>query len=130
MKLADVLTKLHPTYKDYVVTALNRAIALNNNLPEIPSGKDPRLDDGFNLLGRAITRRDILKDIQDKVNYNIGSTYIPLRIDEIQAYIENCEKEIKLLNEMIRIILMKEVPNVTRNSSEGVDGFNPVCTGN
>jgi predicted Zn-dependent protease with MMP-like domain len=104
------MPKLPEDYQAYVKTALARVthIKADYTLDTLPT-----LDIAFDLLGKAITRRDILKDLADKINYTLGNGGgIPIKVKEIQEYMELFDHQIKTVNEMIRAILMKEVPHV------------------
>ena len=115
MKLFDVLPKLCVSHRDILVTILRRALSISmGDLEVLPS-----LDNAFNLLGRHTVRRDMLRDIERKIQHAMG-TFLPPRIDDIHGLIELCDKQIGLVNEMIRAILMKEIPYV-EGCSKGMD---------
>jgi len=103
-------------HRDYAVVMLQRAMSI---CPLITSSL-PILDEAFNMLGRTTIRRDLLKDLQKKLNDSLGY-FIIRNIEGIDDLIECYEREIDLVNKMVRAILQKEVPYVVRDSSKSVD---------
>ena len=119
MSLKAAFDKIPEDHRRYAAVILQRAMSISGACPLVVGGL-PTLDEVFNMLGRSITRKELLKDLQKRLNDSLGY-FIIRKIEGVNDLIECCEREIKLLNQMIQGILQKEVPYVVRNDSEGVD---------
>jgi hypothetical protein len=118
MSLKAAFDKIPEGHRQYAAVMLRRAMSIASPLTEI--GTLPSLDEVFNLLGRSITRKEMLKELQKRLNDSMNNSFIVRKIEGIHDLIECCEKETDLLNKMVRAMLAKEVPHV-KPGSESVD---------
>ena len=118
MTIKDILPKLHPSCRAYIVILLKWVMSIQSD-EHLEEGI-PSLDKVFSMLGKNVTRRAMLKDIQDRISYNMGYSFIIPKIDEIQGLIDTCDKQTKLCNDMAQAILQKEIPYV-KDDSKSLD---------
>ena len=118
MSLKAAFDKIPEGHRKYAAVILKRAMSIS--VPDITiEGTMPGLDSAFNLLGRATVRKELLKELQKKLNDSMGFNIVR-KIEGVHDLIECCEKSVELLGQMVRAILQKEIPHVKPNS-ESVD---------
>ena len=101
ISIYNFLEKMHPSYKQNIIKKLNRVFKLSTGVPE------QNLESAYLFLGKCITRRKIILQIQE-LSHNYSGRMLPPKIEEIIQLLEVCNKQIDLAEKLIMSLIYEE----------------------